>query len=151
MQFQRETLDDWLVDLEPLILPHWEELTLDKDVFSEPYPDVEKFRDVQNQGKLLIVTARDNGDLVGYWVGAVLGHLHYPKAPPVCLTDMYFLHSAYRKGPTGIQLIEAAIQEAKKAGAADFHISCKVHEDHTKLFEAMKFKKTDYVFRKRLI
>jgi GNAT superfamily N-acetyltransferase len=151
MQFQRETLDQWLADLSPLIRPHWEELTLSKDIFGEPYPDVPTFRGVEAQGKLIIVTAREKGKLVGYWVEAVLGHLHYPKAPPVCLTDMYFLHPDYRRGPNGLQLIDAASNEARKAGAAEIHTSCKIHEDHTRIFEAMKFKKTDFVFRKRLI
>jgi|SRR5271156_2930123 len=151
MQFQRETLDQWLADVEPLIFPHWKELTLDKDIYSEPYPDVPKFRDVENQGKLIIITVRKENKLVGYWVGAVLGHMHYPEAPPVCLTDMYFVHPDFRSGNTGPRMIDFAEKEAKLAGAASFHISCKVHEDHTRLFEAMQFKKTDFVFRKRLI
>jgi hypothetical protein len=150
MQFRRESLDEWLADVEPLIYPHWKELTLDKDICGDPYPDVEKFRDVENQGKLIIVTARKDKKLVGYWVGAILGHMHYPKAGPMCYTDMYFLHPEHRRGATGVQLIAKAESEAKLLGAVKFYISCKVHEDHTGLFEAMKYRKTDYVFTKRL-
>lgn len=150
LTFQRESFDSWLRDAEPLFYPHWKELTIDKELCGDPYPDVEKFRDVENRGRLLIVTARAEGQLVGYWVGAVLGHMHYPTSGDMAHTDMYFLHPDYRVGANGIELLEFAEQEARKAGAVKFYISCKIHADHTRLMEAMGFRKTDYVFTKVL-
>lgn len=150
LTFQRESFDAWLKDVEPLIYPHWKELTLDKDICGDPYPDVERFRLAEKQGYLLIVTARDKENLVGYWVGAILPHLHYPQMGRVASTDMYFLLPQYRVGANGLLLISAAEEEAKTAGAVQFQISCKVHADHTRLMEAMGFTKTDYLFRKRI-
>lgn len=98
----------------------------------------------------MIVTARDRGRLVGYWVGALLPHMHYPEAGEMAHTDMYFLDPRYRTGGNGIRLIDMAEQEARKRGAVKFYISCKIHEDHTRMLEAMGFRKTDYVFTKRL-
>lgn len=137
-------------DVEPLIYPHWKELTIDKDICDDPWPDEAKFREVESQGRLLIITARADGQLVGYWVGALLDHLHYRNMGLTCYTDMYFLSPRYRVAANGVKLLAMAEAEARKLGAVKFYLSCKVHEDHSELFEAMGFRKTDFMFTKRL-
>lgn len=140
----------WLRDAEALFPKHSEELTLDKDICSDPYPDVGKFKEVENQNRLLIVTARDDGRLVGYWLGALLDHLHYRNAGVMGYTDMYFVLSEYRVGGAGVKLLTTVEDELRQRGAVKMYLSCKVHSDHSQLFERMGFTKTDYMFTKRL-
>lgn len=150
LTFQVESFDSWMRDVEPLIYPHWKELTLDKDICDDPWPDEAKFRQAEKEGTLLIVTARDDGKLAGYWVGALLPHLHYRNCGLMLHTDMYFLDQRYRVAANGIRLLQEVQRIGKGRGAVKFYISCKAHEDHTRIFEAMGMRKTDYVFTRRL-
>lgn len=122
---------------------------MDKDL-GTPWPAEDQFRDVEKLGRLLIVTVREEGQIVGYWVGALLPHLHYKDCGLMCYTDMYFLAPSARKGNVGIRMLALAEEEAKKRGATKFYISCKVHQNHTELLERIGFKKSDFMFTKRL-
>lgn len=146
--FQVESLEQWYADLGPLVNPHWSELTLDQDLCI-PELDIERARQADAQGVVLIVTVRDSGKLVGYWVGLLLTHLHYRNAGLMCHTDMYFLLPEYRKGGTGAKMLAFVETEIRKRGVVKAYISCKVHQDHTELFEAMGWRMSDHVFIKR--
>ena len=78
---------------------HWQEIALDKDTILLE-PDVDSFIEMEQRGALQIVTARDDGRLIGYHVTIVRNHLHY-KSSLSGYVDMYFIHPDYRKGRTG--------------------------------------------------
>jgi len=128
---------------------HWDELALDKLLFQRDL-DHEKYFTLEKQGMLHVVTARDEGDLVGYIICFVMPHLHYKSSGLVALADMYFLLREYRKGGLGVRMFREMEWGLMERGVIRAHMSCKVKEDHTRLFEAMGWELTDYTFSKVL-
>ena len=73
---QVESFPELLEELKPLLPLHWEELALNKDkVPLDPQYDVYLQKDVN--GQVLSIAARENGELIGYFIGFVAPGLHY--------------------------------------------------------------------------
>lgn len=124
-------------------------MALDKDKFSYDLI-TERYAEAEKQGILFIATARKDGRLIGYYVAAVLPHLHYRAAGPMAHVDMYFLLRKERKGGTGARLLMFVEEQLKAMGITKIYMSCKAHADHSLLFESLGFKLSDYMFTKVL-
>jgi GNAT superfamily N-acetyltransferase len=130
---------------------HWEELALDKLLFQRDL-DHEQYLALDNLGRMHVVTARDDGRLVGYAVWFVMPHhLHYKSSGQVALADMYFIKREYRKGGLGVRMFRESERGLRERGVIRAHASCKVHEDHTKMFEMMGWAHTDSTLSKVLV
>lgn len=102
------------------------------------------------KGILLILTARDESRLVGYYLAFVFPHVHYETSGLMSFTDVYYLKPEYRRGETGAVLFAEAERVLRERGVTKAYLSCKVHKDMTPLFEALGWTKTDYCFAKML-
>ena len=106
---------------------------------------------MEKSGILHIVTIRSTGRLVGYYIAFVLPHhVHYSKAGIMAFTDIYYILREFRTGGTGTKLFIEAERTLRNRGVVKAYLSCKVHDDHTALFEGLGWKKTDYAFTKML-
>jgi GNAT superfamily N-acetyltransferase len=72
---QVEPFSDALTDIVPLIDEHWREVGSFTDRFARRI-HFEDYRQLDEHSRLLTVTARDQGRLVGYFVGALGLDLH---------------------------------------------------------------------------
>ena len=146
--------ESWIAidrEIEEVAGHHWEELALDKLHFQRDL-DHEQYLQLDILGRMHVVTARDDGKLVGYVICFVMPHhLHYKSSGQVALADMYFILREYRKGGLGVRMFREMERGLKARGVIRAHMSCKVHEDHTKLFEGMGWSRTDYTFSKLLV
>jgi len=147
ISFQRETVDSWWNDAQPLIFDHWQELGLDTDLKGDIA--IDKLRILEANGLWLTMTARDEGKLVGYVVGLFSPHLHYQSSGPMMIVDMYYTKPEYRKG-VGAKMLAFMEQTARELNAIKIYLSCKVHRDHTKLFMLLGYKLSDFAFTKRI-
>lgn len=147
--FQREKWQDCVEEMRPLWPGHYEELALNRDVVQLAC-DEEKFAYGESIGCLHVVTARVDGQLVGYYYGALTTHLHYKDSGLMCTTDAYYLRPEFRSGTNGILFIDAILKSLKERGAVKLYISTKVHQDNGKLFEAFGMACTDRIFTKVL-
>lgn len=147
MTFQLESVEKWFGDAIPLIYNHWQELGLDTDLKGDV--DVERLMILEQAGAWLTMTARDDGKLVGYIAALFSPHLHYRSSGPMMIVDMYYIKPEYRNG-TGAQLLAFMEATARDKKAIKIYLSCKVHKDHTKLFQLLGYKLTDYAFTKRI-
>jgi GNAT superfamily N-acetyltransferase len=145
--FQLEAVERWQADAKDLIYAHWQELGLDLDL--EIAPAYEKMKQLENLGAFKVITARSEGRLVGYLLAIFSPHLHYSKAAPMFIVDAYYIAPDFRRG-MGAQMIRFAESEAKRLGAIKVYLSCKVHQDHSKLFEALGYTLSDFAFIKRI-
>ena len=138
---------DFVDDFERLFPLHYEELCVTKEF---PYePDYETYRRLAQAGILRCITCRADGELIGYIIFSVHGHLHYKS----CLTafeDIYFVKKEYRKGRIGIRLFQYAEKVLKDRGVQRIIVSTKVHLDNSRLFEYLGYKHTDKTFSKML-
>jgi len=129
------------------ILPvHWKELALNQDQIALDV-DAERFKVIDDQGLLHILTARAEGRMVGYYIAIVMPHLHYKSAGNMAFTDMFFMLPAFRKGH-GLKLFTEAERTLRERGVKKAYLSCKVHADLTELFERLGWTMSDKAFVK---
>lgn len=130
----------------PLLVQHWKEIALNHaDVPLDI--DHEKYDALDRSGALHIVTVRQDGELVGYHVAIISGHLHY-KSTLHGITDVYWLAPAHRQGFTGIRLFKHVEKEMTALGVRKLFTGTKVHLDMSKLFERLGFKRVEYLYAK---
>jgi len=84
-------------------------------------PDWDRYKFLEDEGKLFTVLAYDEGDtLVGYSVNVIDNSLHYRQLL-LSSNDVIFLHPSHRGARLGNALIDKT-EEASKAMGAHGHI-----------------------------
>ena len=125
---------------------HWEELALNKDkVPLDPQYDIYEARD--DAGQLLLVTLRETGRLVGYFIGFIAPGFHYKT----CLTltmDIFWTHPDVRGGFSGVKLFRLVEKEAKRRGVHRMFYGSKMHKDASRLFEFLKMEPVEIYYSK---
>jgi hypothetical protein len=145
--FHLESVATWASEAKDLVYAHWQELGLDLDLSIDP--DIEKMQAMENIGMFKVITAREDGKMVGYLLAIFSRHLHYKSSPPMFIVDAYYVSPESRSG-TGAKLILFCKSLAKRLGAIKIYLSCKIHKDHTRLFIALGFKLSDYCYILRI-
>lgn len=134
---QIETLHDCLEELKPLFPRHWEELALNKDKVPLD-PQYEVYLQREDAGQVMLITMREAGQLLGYFVGFVAPGLHYKT----CLTltmDIFYVWPEARGNGGGFQLFKAVEKEAKRRGVQRMFVGSKLHKDASWLFEKLGY------------
>lgn len=145
---------DVVLELQPLLQRHWEEVALDK----EQVPlDVDHFRYAQldAHGALVIVTARDPRNdhrLVGYIAAIVSEHLHYAGSTFGAL-DVFWMEPGYRKAVNGMRLFAEMELELARRGVVKMVGQTKVRKDLdvSAIYEWLGWTKTEVLFTKVLL
>ena len=138
-----------LPEMEPILVQHWREIALGHDKVPLDIGR-DKYQGMCDAGVLHIVTARDEGRLVGYHIAIVSGHLHYMSTLHG-VTDVYYLLPEYRRGRTGIRLFQFVEVEMRGLGVKKLYTGCKLHTadgKSGKLFEYLGYTKTEELFTK---
>lgn len=147
LTFQVERWGDFYPDAKGLMQRHWEEIALDREriplALDEP-----RYESMDAAGILHVLTVREDGGLVGYFIAFILPHVHYSTSGKMAFTDIYFMMSECRKGTNGFQLFAEAEKSLVAAGVSKIYLSTKVHRDCGKIFESLGFTLTDRVFTK---
>lgn len=147
--FQIERWSDFYPDSKALFPAHWKELALNQDEVPLDI-DVEGYERLEQLGILMILTARADGELIGYVLSFLMPHLHYKSSGPMCVTDMYYVAPEFRHG-VGAIMFQAWERELKKRGIKKAVTSCKVHQDHSPLFFKLGWTHSDHTFVKVLV
>lgn len=148
LKYQQEFLSQVKDECKYLIQLHWDEIALHKDVI-RLNPDWEAYQNLEDNHKLRVFTARDEGKLVGYFVVLVGTNLHY-KDHLFANNDIIYLHGDYRKGFAGVRLIKFAEKCLKDDGVSVLTINTKVHQPFDKLLDRLGFNEIERVYSKYL-
>ena len=65
IEFKEEGYDDVINEILPLLEGHWQEIALNQDTI-KLNPDYEQYKVLFKAGAMRMVTAREDGELVGY-------------------------------------------------------------------------------------
>jgi GNAT superfamily N-acetyltransferase len=130
-----ESFSERLEELKALLPLHYEELALNKDKVPLS-PQYEVYVDRERQGMLLFVTARDAGQLVGYFIGFVAPGLHYSTCL-TCIMDIFYIAPDHRGSNAGFQLFKFVEKELKRRRVQRWFMGAKVHFDCSFLFEKL--------------
>jgi GNAT superfamily N-acetyltransferase len=133
-------------EMKALLVPHYEEVAKDKHLFRLAVD--ESFYDaIQARGNLVIVTARHEGRLAGYFVWFTAQHPHY-KNVRVAEEDVHFMLPEYRRGMAGYMLIKRAVELVGTVGVKHWKAREKIGHEHPALWKRLGFKPTDVVYAK---
>lgn len=151
MRFQEESFQEVEGEIRGLLLEHWEEVALDKDVIPLD-PDWDQYRLLEKLGMLSIIAARDDeGTLIGYYVAFIRKHLHYAGSL-TAYSDLYFIKPQYRKGRVGLRLFQAHEKAMKAKGVQKIYTMHKLHVHSTmgRLLGFMGYRHIENIYSKVL-
>lgn len=145
--FQVESWRTLAQDADRIFLSHWADLALDKEEINLSV-NHELYIAMNEQGKILVVTARVDSHIAGYIVSWMSPHPHYLNYGLQSTTDAFYVLPQHRRGGLGVKMFlfnEAALRDL---GVRKMTISTKVHEDHSAIFEALGWTLSDKVYTK---
>jgi len=146
--FAEEKLADAYRDAIALTELHYAEIAPYPDLF-KLNPDLDAYDKMEKAGVLKVITARDDGALVGYFLLMMRAHPHY-RDVKTAVEDMKFLHPSYRTGYTGVRMIQYAEHVAKAAGCKVILQRSKAKSGHGALYARLGYDLMDEVYSKRL-
>lgn len=132
----------------PLLTAHWREIAN----YQAAIPldiDWDFYDKMQAQAKLLCITARVGGKLVGYSVFLITRHPHYVSTV-FAANDVIFVSEDMRKGRIGLSLIRASEREARALGARKITWHVKVTNDVARLLERLGYQCDELIMGKLL-
>jgi N-acetylglutamate synthase-like GNAT family acetyltransferase len=125
---------------------HWLEIAHEKDKIGLS-PNIEKYLIIEGGGNLLLVTARDEGVLVGYSIMFVDNHIHYSDTK-VAINDVLYLSTKYRKGMAGVRLIKVTEAECRKLGVKKIFWHIKTDHNFGPIMERLGYKPAEINYTK---
>lgn len=153
LTFQVETWSDLERDGQAIFKVHYDELALHKEAMPMGL-DGAIYLELERLERLLVITARKSGTLVGYYMAIIIPkHPHNKDAGAVSTTDFFYILRAHRRGGAGTKLLLAALAELKKRGVAVASISIKYPRELATgkrswtLIESLGGEATDIVFQ----
>jgi len=148
MEYALECLPSVKKDILPLIEEHWELIALNKGSI-KLNPDWEQYAALDASGIMKMFTARDNGELVGYFILLVNNSLHY-KDHVFAVCDIIFVTPEARKGATGYKLLKYAENWCVENNVSLLNINTKVHMPFDSLLEKTGFNLIERLYSKYL-
>tara|TARA_R110000772_G_scaffold57083_1_gene129544 strand:+ start:660 stop:1115 length:456 start_codon:yes stop_codon:yes gene_type:complete len=143
-----ESFTECLPELKPILPIHYEELALNKDKVPLS-PQYHIYEAKENLGELIFVTARESGELVGYFIGFIAPGLHYSTCL-TCTLDIFYIHPEKRGSSFGLELFKFTEKELKRRGVDRWFVGSKVHLDASWMFERLGFERVEIFYSKML-
>ena len=104
--YSKESVEQIKLEASELISSHWDEVAHDQSD-RELDVDWDAFEALERHGQVHIITARNEGRLIGYVVAILRPHFHSKKTRSAYV-DAIFLEKNSRKNNVGIRLIQMA-------------------------------------------
>jgi hypothetical protein len=144
--FQRERWARFYEDGKELFPLHWRELAVNQERIVMDI-DESRYAKMEELDMLYLLGARDGENLVGYLMAFLMPHFHYKSSGKMAVTDMYWVRPEYRNG-LGLRMFVEFEKRMRELKVVQMITSCKVHQDHSRLFELLGWTWTDKTFCK---
>ena len=146
MKFAVEKLfPDLIHEFVPYVSDQYEELSNVKGQIPLDL-DIDQFRLLEESGILRMITARNEGKLIGYVVWLIFPHLHF-KGVSHAMADLYHVAKSERGKGTGRAMFEYAINYCKGSGVRRILMGEKIAHPHSKLLESFGFEMTEHFYQ----
>ena len=146
--YQQELFTDIQLELQPLLLQHYEEVSMYKDHVPLA-PDWARYKDMEEKGILHIVTVRDAGTLVGYYVTMIVQGLHY-RFTRYGVNDIVLMKPEYRNTGVGLGLFRKVEELLREEGVEVMTVHMKTFIPFDKLCEGLGFDYAERLYTKYL-
>jgi len=145
LQFQVESWGVLQREAQHIFKVHYDELALHKSAMPMGIEDDFYLR-LERAGLLLVVTARRNAELIGYFVAIIIDHHpHNKDGGKVSTTDMFMVMPKHRTGGAGAKLLMVAKEALRARGVKKATISTKAHFENARLMNLIWGEPTDIV------
>lgn len=135
-------------DLEHLAFQHWEEVEAGHSDL-ELDPDWEAYEVLEGEGALKVFTARDDGNLVGYFLVVCQKSLHY-RDSIFAYNDAVFVSPTHRRSGVGAELIKVAEKWLKEDKISVLVINTKVDKPFDQLLGGLGYTHAENIYTKLL-
>jgi len=146
--FAREKYDQIIGEGLPLLERHRLEVAKFPDLMKLEI-DADMYRLLEGKDRLYIASARENGELIGYFSIFVNNHHHY-KRLLVATEDVIYVRPDHRDPFTGILLLRFGEQAMRTRGCHVIIGRTKVEHDHGRIYQRLGYHPMDTVWIKRL-
>lgn len=144
--YREENFRDVYEDFAELFKKHWEEIANNKNEIKLSV-DYDGYIQLDKLGKLHLVTARDDGKLIGYTMNFVIRHFHY-KDNLFGINDILFVSPEYRRGGVGMSLLKYNEQSLFAKGIEVFHLHMKTAHDFSALLQRLGYREIEKIYEK---
>jgi len=128
--------------MKPILRKHYEEVAMYQDKVPLS-PDYERYYKLEELGIFHIVTVRDGGKLVGYFLSMITPNLHYSDTL-YAVNDILYLDCEYRDAGVGYRMFKFAEDRLKELGVSVIAIHMKTALPFDSLCESLNY---DYAER----
>lgn len=133
-------------EIEPLLEGHWREIALDHTA-APLDPDWFEYARLDSLGQLHLLAVRNDGVLIGYYIGIVRPHLHY-KSTLMAFNDVIYIKPEYRQGMVGVRLFKEIEKSLTVRGVKKMFMNTKDHHNFGPILERLGYKKADIIYTK---
>lgn len=146
IQFQVEKFIACIAELQPMLEAQWEEVESNKDELPLD-PDYAQYSTLCDADMLQIVTAREEGELIGYLIVFIVPHLHH-MSTKWASSDIFYIKPDHRNTFVASKLITMTEQKLKHKDVVVFSLNMKAHTPYDKLAEDLGFNKFELTYAK---
>lgn len=146
IEYNEEKFEEVIEELKPLLNDHYEEIAIYQDKI-DLNPNYEMYKALEDLGNLHVLTARDEGRLVGYCVTFIQSHPHYIDHL-FAANDILYIMPDYRHtelAPNMLNVLEEIMKE-KEVSVMTFHM--KTYKPFETLMDFLAFDKTEHLYTK---
>ncbi len=133
IKYQVESIEDCVKEIIDLFELHYDEIG-DNPEGVKLAVDYDAFCYLEDEGRLHIVTARVDEELVGYYISVLCNMLHF-KGRVNAFNDAIYIKKEFRKGSLAVRMIKFAERELRALGVDRMTIHMKTKQPFDKLCE----------------
>jgi hypothetical protein len=148
MDFASELLCEVVQEVQPLLQMHWEELTRNKEI-AKLAPMWEEYAALEQMGRFVVFTARDDGKLVGYNAFFINKHIHY-AGMTLAQNDVFFLVPDHRRGTAALRFLRYCEDQLRELGAMKLTYHCKTVNNFAPILHRLGFADEELIVGKVL-
>lgn len=146
ISYQVEDLALAIPEMQELFNEHWEEVACNQEVIKLD-PDWDSYYTMIDSGITHLVTAREGGILLGYFLCIITRELHY-KNIKTANTDIFFLKKEHRNGFAGIKLFKVLEKTLKDIGVNKINTATKLSLDIGPMLERLGYTPVERLYSK---
>lgn len=147
IEFNVERYQDAINEIKPYYQAHYDELASNKEIPLDP--DYETYDKLSEAGFIHLVTARKDGELVGYHISFVMPHMHY-KSSLTAHTDIYYLRKDCRIGLNGYNFFKFMEESLNKKGVQRIYMMTKTDADKGIILKRLGYVEKERIYTKML-
>lgn len=146
ISYQKETYDEAIEDMKPLLELHYKEVCLYPDKL-ELNPSYGAYEEMDTNGSLRIITARDHDELIGYSVFFLYNHPHY-QDHIYGQNDVLYVKEDHRHTDVAPLLVQKSEEHLIADGCSVILYHMKPYKTFESLMDYMAYGKAEYIFSK---